>query len=72
MLLIQVLTKILLNITGMAINNVLLFGSEGYGLKEKTLDHSDFIFKIKISSKMESLNISNSVSVVCHYLDKLN
>ena len=53
-------------------NNVLLFGSEGYGLKEKTLDHSDFIFKIKISSKMESLNISNSVSVVCHYLDKFN
>ena len=53
-------------------NNVLLFGSEGYGLKEKTLDNSDFIFKIKISSKMESLNISNSVSVVCHHLNKLN
>ena len=49
--------------------NVLLFGSEGFGLKNKTLEHSDFIFKINISKKIESLNISNSVSVVCHYID---
>ena len=28
--------------------NVLLFGSEGFGLKNKTLEHSDFIFKIDI------------------------
>tara|TARA_B100001059_G_scaffold101330_1_gene101093 strand:+ start:53 stop:805 length:753 start_codon:yes stop_codon:yes gene_type:complete len=49
--------------------NVLLFGSEGFGLKNKTLEHSDFIFKIDISKKVESLNISNSVSIVCHYID---
>ena len=49
--------------------NVLLFGSEGFGLKNKTLEHSDFIFKIDISKKIESLNISNSVSVVCHHID---
>tara|TARA_B100000427_G_C15442946_1_gene566002 strand:+ start:58 stop:810 length:753 start_codon:yes stop_codon:yes gene_type:complete len=49
--------------------NVLLFGSEGFGLKNKTLEHSDFIFKIDINKKIESLNISNSVSVVCHYID---
>ena len=49
--------------------NVLLFGSEGFGLKNKTLEHSDFIFKININKKIESLNISNSVSVVCHYID---
>ena len=49
--------------------NVLLFGSEGFGLKNKTLEHSDFVFKINISKKIESLNISNSVSVVCHYID---
>ena len=49
--------------------NVLLFGSEGFGLKNKTLEHSDFIFKIDISKKVESLNISNSVSVVCHHID---
>ena len=49
--------------------NVLLFGSEGFGLKNKTLEHSDFVFKININKKIESLNISNSVSVVCHYID---
>ena len=49
--------------------NVLLFGSEGFGLKNKTLEHSDFIFKIDTNKKIESLNISNSVSIVCHYID---
>ena len=49
--------------------NVLLFGSEGYGLKNKTLEQSDFIFKININKKIESLNISNSVSIVCHHID---
>ena len=49
--------------------NVLLFGSEGFGLKNKTLENSDFIFNININKKVESLNISNSVSIVCHYID---
>ena len=48
--------------------NVLLFGSEGQGLKEKTLINADYKFKVNISKKMESLNISNTVSIVCHYL----
>ena len=47
--------------------NVLLFGSEGFGLKHNTLKNSDFQFKINISN-IESLNISNSVSIVCHYI----
>ena len=47
--------------------NVLLFGSEGFGLKHNTLKNSDFQFKIDISN-VESLNISNSVSIVCHYI----
>ena len=51
--------------------NILLFGSEGFGLKEKTLEHCDFVFKIKINKKIESLNIANSVSVVCHYINYL-
>ena len=50
--------------------NILLFGSEGFGLKNKTLKHSDFKFKVGINSKIESLNISNTVSVVCHYINK--
>ena len=34
----------------------------------KTLENSDFRFRININSKIESLNISNSVAVVCHYI----
>ena len=49
--------------------NVLLFGSEGFGLKSQTLKHSDFQFKIEISKNIESLNISNSVSIVCHFIN---
>ncbi|MBD1150258.1 RNA methyltransferase [Pelagibacterales bacterium SAG-MED29] len=48
--------------------NVLLFGSEGFGLKSKTLTHSDFKFKVKMNKNIESLNISNTVSVVCHHI----
>ena len=48
--------------------NVLLFGSEGYGLKSKTLENSDFKFKVSMNNNIESLNISNTVSVVCHYI----
>ena len=50
--------------------NVLLFGSEGFGLKSKTLINSDFKFCIKINKSIESLNISNSVSVVFHYITR--
>ena len=50
--------------------NVLLFGSEGFGLKNKTLMHSDFQYKVEMNKNMESLNISNTVSVVCHFIYK--
>ena len=48
--------------------NVLLFGSEGYGLKYHSLKNSDFLMKININDKVESLNVSNSASVVFHYV----
>ncbi|MEC7150379.1 MAG: 23S rRNA (guanosine(2251)-2'-O)-methyltransferase RlmB [Pseudomonadota bacterium] len=48
--------------------NILLFGSEGYGLKAKTLENSDFKFKVSMNDNIESLNISNTVSVVCHHV----
>ena len=48
--------------------NVLLFGSEGYGVKAKTLENSDFRFRVKMNDNIESLNISNTVSVVCHHI----
>ena len=52
-------------------HNVLLFGSEGYGLKYQTIKNSDFLLKICINKKVESLNISNSASIVFHYIDTL-
>ena len=48
--------------------NVLLFGSEGYGIKAKTLENSDFRFKVNMNNSIESLNISNTVSIVCHHI----
>ena len=48
--------------------NILLFGSEGFGIKAKTLENSDFRFRVNINSNIESLNISNTVSVVCHHI----
>ena len=50
-------------------NNVLLFGSEGYGLNYQTKKNSDFLFRININKKVESLNIANSASVVFHYIN---
>ena len=52
--------------------NVLLFGSEGFGIKAKTLNKSDFKFRVRINDKIESLNISNTVSIVCHHISHLN
>ncbi len=51
--------------------NVLIFGSEGFGLNKNTKSNSDFTFKIEISDQMESLNIANSVSIVCHHIKKV-
>ena len=48
--------------------NILLFGSEGFGIRRKLLENSDFKFKVKMSHKIESLNISNTVSIVCQHL----
>jgi len=49
-------------------NNVLLFGSEGFGMREHTSKYSDFLVRIDISPKIESLNISNSAAIVFHHL----
>ena len=52
-------------------NNILLFGSEGYGLNYQIKKNSDFLFRININVKVDSLNISNSASVVFHYLSTI-
>ena len=48
--------------------NILLFGSEGFGIKAKTLENADFRFRVNMNNNIESLNISNTVSVVCHHI----
>jgi len=49
-------------------NNVLLFGSEGYGIKKHTTKYIDFNVKININKNIESLNISNSAAIVFHHI----
>tara|TARA_B100000586_G_scaffold70386_1_gene49211 strand:+ start:79 stop:819 length:741 start_codon:yes stop_codon:yes gene_type:complete len=49
-------------------NNILLFGSEGFGIKKNTEKYSDFLVKIEINSNIESLNISNSAAIVFHHI----
>ena len=51
-------------------NNILLFGSEGFGIKKHTEKYTDFLVKIEINTKIESLNISNSAAIVFHHLMK--
>jgi len=51
--------------------NILLFGSEGYGLKYQALKNSDFLLRININKKIESLNISNSAALVFHYINHI-
>jgi len=52
-------------------NNILLFGSEGFGLKQHTAKYTDFLVHIDINKNVESLNISNSASIVFHHLSYL-
>ena len=52
-------------------NNVLVFGSEGYGMKKHTEKYLDFTVKIEISNKIESLNLANSASIVFHHINSI-
>ena len=52
-------------------NNILLFGSESSGMHEHTSKYADFLVKIDIDNKIDSLNISNSAAIVFHHLSYL-
>ena len=52
-------------------NNVLLFGSEGFGMRQHTKKYADFLVRIDINKNIESLNISNSAAIVFHHLNYL-
>jgi 23S rRNA (guanosine2251-2'-O)-methyltransferase len=49
--------------------NVLLFGSEGFGMREHIGKYTDFLVRIDINKNIESLNISNSAAIVFHHLN---
>ena len=49
--------------------NILLFGSEGFGMREHTGKYIDFLVRIDINKNIESLNISNSAAIVFHHLN---
>jgi len=51
-------------------NNILLFGSEGFGIKKHTSKYTDFNVKININNDIESLNISNSAAIVFHHINQ--
>tara|TARA_B100000424_G_scaffold221133_1_gene180077 strand:+ start:16 stop:750 length:735 start_codon:yes stop_codon:yes gene_type:complete len=51
-------------------NNILLFGSEGFGIKKHTEKYADYKVKININKKIESLNIANSTAIVFHHIKK--
>ena len=50
--------------------NILLFGSEGFGLKKHTNKYADFLVKININKNIESLNISNSAAIAFHHINQ--
>jgi 23S rRNA (guanosine2251-2'-O)-methyltransferase len=51
--------------------NILLFGSEGFGIRGHTSKYTDFLVRININKRIESLNISNSAAIVFHYLNHI-
>lgn len=50
----------------------LIMGSEGKGVRKINLKQSDMTVKIEMSSKLESLNVSNAAAIVLHQLYMLN
>ena len=51
-------------------NNILLFGSEGFGMRQHTKKYADFFVRIDINKNIESLNISNSAAIVFHHVNQ--
>ena len=49
----------------------ILFGPEASGLSNDDISYSNYIFKIPVSKKFESLNLSHSLIIVCFELFKI-
>ncbi len=52
-------------------NNVLLFGSEGFGMRKHTKKYVDFLVRIDINKSVDSLNISSSAAIAFHHINYL-
>lgn len=48
----------------------LLMGSEGYGLRRLTAQNCDFMVKLPISERVESLNVSNAAAIALYDLSQ--
>lgn len=44
--------------------SALIFGSEANGLSKEWIDHADYIVKIPMLGKIDSLNVSNAVAII--------
>ena len=44
----------------------IIFGPEASGLSNEDIAHSNYIFKIPVNNKFESINLSHSVILVCY------
>ena len=44
----------------------ILFGPEASGLSNKDISYSNYIFKIPVNKKFESINLSHSVILICY------
>jgi len=50
--------------------NVLIFGSEGYGMRKNIINKCDEVLKIDINKRINSLNVSSASAIALYELNK--
>ncbi len=49
----------------------IMFGPEASGLSNEEISYSNYIFKIPVNKKFESINLSHSIILICYELFKI-